>query len=214
MVAPMTPPDTRTRLLDAALAVVRARGYTATTVADLCAAAGVSKGAFFHHFESKEALGVAAAEHWATGTSALFATAPYHAHADPLDRVFGYLDFRRALLRGTPAEFTCFAGTTVQETFDTIPAIRAACERCIVDHAAVVAKDIALARERYAPDAAWSAEGLALHTQAVLQGAFVLAKARGGPEVAIDSVDHLIRYVELLFNRPAHPVDTPEGESV
>lgn len=209
----MSPPDTRTRLLDAALAVIRARGYTATGVADICAAAGVSKGAFFHHFESKEALAVAAAERWSTGTSGFFAAQAYHAHADPLDRVFGYLAFRRALLRGPPAEFTCFAGTTVQETFDTSPTIRAACERCIVDHAAVVAKDIALARALHAPDAAWSAEGLALHTQAVLQGAFVLAKARGGPEVAIDSVDHLIRYVELLFNRPARLVDTPERES-
>jgi TetR/AcrR family transcriptional regulator, transcriptional repressor for nem operon len=41
-------------------------------------AAGVTKGAFFHHFESKEALGVAAAAYWAETTSALFATAPYH----------------------------------------------------------------------------------------------------------------------------------------
>jgi TetR/AcrR family transcriptional regulator, transcriptional repressor for nem operon len=34
----------------------------------------------------------------------------------------------------------------------------------------------------------------------VLQGAFILAKAKGA-EVATDSVDHLRRYVELLFNR-------------
>ena len=40
---------------------------------------------------------------------------------------------------------------------------------------------------------------LALHTQAVLQGAFILAKANGGPEIAAESVDHLIRYLELLF---------------
>lgn len=208
----MSPPDTRTRLLDAALAVVRARGYTATGVADLCAAAGVSKGAFFHHFESKEALAVAAAEHWSAKTSALFAAAPYHTHEDPLDRFLGYLDFRRALLWGAPAEFTCFAGTTVQETFDTFPAIRAACERSIVDHAAVVAKDIALARARHVPDAPWSAEGLALHTQAVLQGAFVLAKASGGPDVAIASVDHLKHYVELLFNRPVTPAQVQERQ--
>ena len=47
----------------------------------------------------------------------------------------------------------------------------------------------------------WTAKDLALHTQAVLQGAFILAKAKGGAEVATDSVDHLRRYVELLFNR-------------
>ena len=48
----------------------------------------------------------------------------------------------------------------------------------------------------------FSPASLALHTQAVLQGAFILAKARGGPEVARDSVDHLRRYLILLFRRP------------
>jgi TetR/AcrR family transcriptional repressor of nem operon len=44
----------------------------------------------------------------------------------------------------------------------------------------------------------WSAKGLALHTQAVLQGAFILAKA-GQAKLAAESVDHLRRYIELLF---------------
>jgi TetR/AcrR family transcriptional repressor of nem operon len=45
-----------------------------------------------------------------------------------------------------------------------------------------------------------TAQSLALHTQAVLQGAFILAKADGGPQAAIDSVAHLRRYFDLLFN--------------
>lgn len=67
--------------------MIRARGFTGSSVDDLCRAAGVTKGAFFHQFGSKEGLGVAAAEHWAATTSAFFAAAPYQAHADPLDRV-------------------------------------------------------------------------------------------------------------------------------
>ncbi|MCA9602813.1 MAG: TetR/AcrR family transcriptional regulator, partial [Myxococcales bacterium] len=48
----------------------------------------------------------------------------------------------------------------------------------------------------------WSAESLAAHTQAVLQGAFILAKAKGDVDVAVESVAHLRRYVELLFSQP------------
>jgi TetR/AcrR family transcriptional repressor of nem operon len=90
----------------------------------------------------------------------------------------------------------------VQEAYDTHPAIRRACDTYIGGHAAEVAKDIAAAKSRYAPAAEWSPESLALYTQAVLQGAFVLAKAKGGPEVARDCLAHLRRYVLQLFNRP------------
>ena len=195
----VTKPDARTRLLDAALSLIRTRGYSATTVDELCAAAGVTKGAFFHHFKSKDEIGVAAADHWSETTGALFADAPYHSHADPLDRVLAYLDFRKALLQGGVPDFTCLVGTMVQETYDSAPAIRDACERSITRHAGTLEADIeaALRERNMAPD--WSVKSLALHTQAVIQGAFILAKARGGAEVAADSIDHLRRYIELLF---------------
>lgn len=192
--------ESKTRLLAAALDVIRAKGYSATRIEDICAAAGLTKGSFFHHFKSKEALAVEAAAYWSATTGAFFDSAPYHRHDDPLKRVLGYLDFRKAILQGEVAEFTCLAGTMVQETFDTVPAIRAACERSISEHAAKLEKDIAAAMERYRIQADWSAASLALYTQAVLQGAFILAKARGDPAVAADSIDHLRRYIEQLFH--------------
>jgi TetR/AcrR family transcriptional regulator, transcriptional repressor for nem operon len=109
--------DARSRLLDAARDVIRARGFAATTVDDLCRAAGVTKGAFFHHFESKEALGVAAASHWAETTTAFFANAPYHRHDDPLARLLGYVEFRKSIIEGDLAAFTCLVGTMTQEVY-------------------------------------------------------------------------------------------------
>lgn len=189
----------RRKILDAAIALVRQRGYAGTSVDELCSLAGVTKGAFFHHFASKDALAVAAADHWSETTSALFANAAYHRHDDPLDRVLGYLAFRKSLLRGGVADFTCFVGTMIQEAYDRGEAIRAACDASISQHAARLEADIAAAMQRYGIAASWTPADLALHTQAVLQGAFVLAKAKGGPEVAAASIDHLSRYIALLF---------------
>ncbi len=191
----------RIKLLNAALGVIRAKGYSATTVDELCAAAGVSKGAFFHNFASKEALAVEAANHWSDVTSGLFASAAYHQLADPLDRVMGYLDLREQLLDGPVEEFTCLVGTMVQEAFGSSDAIRAACEVSIAGHAQKLESDISEALASRAITGV-SARSLALHTQAVLQGAFILAKAMGGPAVARDSVVHLKRYVEMLFTPP------------
>jgi TetR/AcrR family transcriptional regulator, transcriptional repressor for nem operon len=50
----------------------------------------------------------------------------------------------------------------------------------------------------------WTPASLAAHTQAVLQGAlFILAKATGDRAIARESVDHLRRYIEMLFTAPA-----------
>jgi TetR/AcrR family transcriptional repressor of nem operon len=192
----------RDKLLDAAVAVIRAKGYAATTVDDLCGKAGVTKGAFFHHFRSKDDLAVAAADYWSQMTDSLFAGAPYHQHADALDRVLGYIDFRKSLLAGGIPDFTCLVGTMVQETYDTNPAIRDACARSITGHAATLEADIREAIEKYGIEPSWTAKSLALYTQAVLQGAFILAKATGGAKAAADAVDHLRRYIELLFQKP------------
>ena len=191
--------NAREALLNAAFSVIRKNGYSATSVDELCRTAGVTKGAFFHHFKTKDDLAVAAADHWSAVTGALFAGAPYHEHEDPLDRFLGYIDFRRMLLQGAVPEFTCLVGTMVQEIYDTHPDLRAACNRTIASHVATLVEDIRQAREMHAPDADWSAESLAWHTQAVLQGAFILAKAKGGAAIAADSVRHLRRYVEMLF---------------
>ncbi|MCS7026020.1 MAG: TetR/AcrR family transcriptional regulator [Bryobacteraceae bacterium] len=187
------------KLLNAALALLRERGYTDTTVDDLCRAAGVTKGTFFHYFSSKEALALAAIQHWNDLTGALFAGASYQAVSDPRERLFAYLDFRAQLVRGETWEFTCLLGTLVQETFATHPALRAACGDGIEIHARTLVPTIEAAKARYAPDAEWSAADLARHTQAVLQGAFVLAKALNNPQIVLDEIAHLRRYIEHLL---------------
>ena len=190
----------KTKILNAALTIIRAKGYAATTVDDLCAASDVTKGAFFHHFKSKVDVAVAAAVYWSKVTSELFEGAAYHGQADPLERVLGYLEFRKQLLTGDVAEFTCLVGTMVQETFASSPAIRAACEASISGHAAKIETDIAEAMRQRGLRTEWTAKSLALHTQAVLQGAFILAKATDDAKIAAGSIDHLRRYIECLFN--------------
>jgi TetR/AcrR family transcriptional repressor of nem operon len=191
-------PNSRTRLLAATVDLVRANGYAATRVEDVCSAAGVTKGSFFHHFASKDELAVAAAGFWNERAAQVFAQAPYMLHPDPLDRLLGYVKFRRQLIAGENWEFSCYAGTTIQETHETNPPIRDACAESIRGHCAMLERMIDAALAEY-PVAKLESAALALHMQAVIQGAFVMAKARQDRKVAIACIDHLHRYIELLF---------------
>src|SRR5438093_12121741 len=86
-------PETKRKLVDAGVGLMRHRGFNATTVDDICAAAGVTKGAFFHYFKSKDDLATAAVDRFYEMKAKQFADAPFRGLADPLDRIFGRLDF-------------------------------------------------------------------------------------------------------------------------
>lgn len=194
--------ESKTKLLDAALLVIRDRGYSATRIKDVCKTAGLTKGSFFHHFDSKEALALATADYWIEGTSTLFASAPYHTHADPLDRLLSYVDFRKSLLVGELRDFTCLVGTMVQEVYSMHPALREICNTSISRHAATLVPDIEEAMRERGIRSDWTAESLALYMQASIQGGFILAKAQNGAAIAEACFDHLRRYLELLFAQP------------
>lgn len=187
------------RLLDAAVEVIRAKGFSATSVEDLCNAAGVTKGAFFHHFDSKEALGVAAARHWSSITEQLFEKIEIPENATPVEQVLTYIDLRFSMIGDNPATYTCLAGTMVQETFQSHPRIRDACSDAILGHAMTLTDTIDASLTDTARQAGVTAATLALHIQVVLQGAFVVSKAANEPAVALDSITHLRRYLETVL---------------
>jgi TetR/AcrR family transcriptional repressor of nem operon len=202
MIKTQTASETRAKLLDAARDVIRAKGYAGSTVDDICAAAGVTKGSFFHYFDSKEALGIAAVERFGAMAATLFGNAPYRAKSDPRDRVLGYVDFRIALLTGEIPLYTCLIGTTVQEAYASHPNLRLACDRTLSEHVAELTSDLAAAKARYAPQESWDPESVGYFMQCVLQGAFIFAKAKQNADIATASLGHLRNYLVSLLGHP------------
>lgn len=61
----MSPIDTRTLLLETALNLIWNSNYNSVGVNEICKQAGVTKGSFYHHFESKaELFCEATSHHW------------------------------------------------------------------------------------------------------------------------------------------------------
>jgi AcrR family transcriptional regulator len=64
--------ETHTRILEAANLLFSKNGYDVTSVAEICQAAGVSKGAFYHHFPTKQAVFMESMDHWLSSLDAGF----------------------------------------------------------------------------------------------------------------------------------------------
>jgi len=192
---------TKQKLLDAAEELMLAKGYTATSVDEVCEAAGLTKGSFFHYFEGKEHLGRLVAERFFASRKQRFQSAPFRQKKDPLDRVFGYVDFLIEMSHSPEAGKGCLLGTFVQELSETHPKIRSVCAACLGEQAEFLKQDLEQAKVKYVPRARWSTQSLAEHMIAVLQGAIILAKAKQDRKVIEASLLHLRQYLNCLFRK-------------
>ena len=135
---------TRGRLISAAIDVIRAKGYAAASVNDIAAAAGVTKGSFFHHFPTKEACAREAAVHWNEQSKANAAHSSAKA-VTPSERILAYIDFRISLLAGPVAKYACYVGTVLQEVHDTHPELASDIAASLLAQAAALEPDLAIA---------------------------------------------------------------------
>lgn len=110
-------------ILAAALKVLQQKGFNATGVQDITEAAGVPKGSFYNHFESKEALGIEALErYWQGGLNSLKILED--TDVAPVGRLKAY--FHKLNLRARKLEYRpgCFIGNLGAEISDQSPVFR------------------------------------------------------------------------------------------
>ncbi len=189
--------QTRQRLLGAAIGLALEKGFAATTVAEVCERAELTKGAFFHYFDDKEAMGTAVLEQWIANGNASYGAAPFWELADPLERLYGYIDFTAELTRTGPCG--CLVGIYSQELWQSQPQLRAACQAAFTAWADGLAQLFQEAKARHAPKASVDPQSLAYHFIAVFEGGLILARAYKRPEIVGEQLEHFKRYVQSLF---------------
>jgi TetR/AcrR family transcriptional repressor of nem operon len=182
---------TRERILSAAQTLVIENGYAATSVDQVIAASASSKGAFFHHFESKRALADALVDRYVASDIAHLddALAAAGTHADPVERVIAFIRY-----------FEDLAGELMQEQSGCLYT-SILTERELVSSGASdpITKAVVVWREGFAGllrDALGArtdvdVDGVADHVWVTFEGAFLLARTTG-------DADHMRRQLATL----------------
>jgi TetR/AcrR family transcriptional repressor of nem operon len=192
-------PETRAKLIAAAHRLVLAQGFANTTVEQVCEAAGLTKGAFFHYFPNKTALGLAAIQAWAEGAGAELAARVRADEQDPVARLFAHLDVMAALALNPDMPPGCVVGTIAQESAAGPRQLSAASAAVFERQAQAFAALIKAAKEAVAPAAEFDPAALGRHFVVVLQGAFVLAKASGERSIVADQIALYVAHLASLL---------------
>ena len=192
---------TREKLLDAALGLMLENGYSATGVDDVCRAAKVTKGSFFHYFKTKEDLGKSVLDHFYRAMQSISAQSPHLKKEDPLERILGWMDFVSERSREPRVMKGCLLGTFAQELAQTHESIRKECDAKFSEWTGRIRKDLDDAIALHPPRVPVETRSLAEHLVASLEGAIILAKARGDGRPIRETMDHLRAYVRSLFGK-------------
>jgi len=120
----MPRPSQRDRLLDAAMQRLHAQGFNASGVQDIAADAGIAKGSFYNHFESKEALGAAALEQYFRARTCERMAVLHDASLPPLARLRRYFEGLAVMLGRNGYASGCMMGNMAAELADHSPLIR------------------------------------------------------------------------------------------
>ncbi len=176
---------TRLLLLDAAEELVKQNGFAATTVDQILAASKSSKGAFFHHFTSKQALAEALVTRYVDADLKMLAAGLASAAEaeDPVARLLAFLGFYEEWAETLlAAEASCLyiAVLSERELLDTTT--RAEVERGIRGWRTAVAELLVEAYAVVEPSGAPDPEELADHLFATFEGAFLLCRTLGSAQ--------------------------------
>ncbi|MBI5873752.1 MAG: TetR/AcrR family transcriptional regulator [Candidatus Omnitrophica bacterium] len=191
--------STKEQLLQTAMELMLAKGFTAVTVDEICEKTGITKGGFFHYFGSKEDLGKAALEYFWQLQMQMIQEMPFHSIKDPLKKMHGFLDSFAAFAKNPQIPKSCLIGNFSQELSATYPGIRTLCDKKFSMFADMLKQILDEAKAIYAPRLRVDTKSLAEHFLAIFQGALILSKAKQDTKVIEESIRHFRRYVASLF---------------
>lgn len=200
MRTPRTNPATKEKLLETAQQLMLAKGYTATSVDDICKEAGFTKGGFFHYFKGKEDLGKTVLERYVLTMFQAVQKAPFLKKSDPLQRIYGYVDFMIQISKDPARRSGCLLGNFAQVLADTHPELRTQCAAHFGRWSELLKRELDEAKAVHKVKGLDSG-ALADHFIALFEGSLMLAKTRQDVDVIASNLSQFKNYLKSIFEK-------------
>jgi len=174
--------DIRAHILACGGRIIHHKGFAATGLQEILAAAGVPKGSFYFYFKSKDEYGLALVDHFQSLFAAHLRPILNDECLPPLARLARFFLWFRDYFAAEGYIKGCPIGNLTQELGDTNPAFREKLNTALENLIAGVAKQLHQARERGELRRQLDPEATARFIVSAWQGALVRMKAAAGPE--------------------------------
>jgi len=188
---------TREKLIETATRLFAERGYNATGMADILAAAGVHRGSLYHAFPAKKDLLLAVLEGYRARIGDSLIAPAWAGVDDPIARVFALLARYRDFLVETNGRFGCPIGSLALELHEADSEVRAMLQANFEAWLSFVEQCFVAAGDRLPANV--DRKGLALLALTTMEGGVMLARTARGTETFDAAVAQLRDYVDRLI---------------
>lgn len=185
------------KIITAAQQLMVGQGYTATTVDEIVASAGVAKGSFYHAFESKEVLALAALQDYFKRGMGVIGAGNYRKEPDPVRRLYGFLDYVEEK-SASLWRHGCLLGSITLELADSYPSLIDKVDELFLEMEARITQLFQPALEVRGIKSP-TGEELARHMLVVIEGAIIMAKSHRKAGYLQESLKHFRAYVEAIM---------------
>lgn len=170
----MSPKDTRSRIIFAAMELFALKGYGSTSIADILSRSQVNSGSLYHFFPGKQDVLIAVLEAYRDGIHPMLLAPAWASVDDPIERVFALLDRYRMLIVESECEYGCPIGSLALEIHEPDPPVREALAANFRGWSAAVRECLVDAGEDL--PAGTDLDALAEFTLTVMEGGVMLAR--------------------------------------
>lgn len=194
---------TRDSILDATQSLILERGFAGMTLDDVVRQVGITKGAFFYHFKSKNDLGKALMKRFSEMDARSYDESCARAEKlsrDPLQQLLIFIGLFEEMFEELTEPYPgCLLASYLYELQQFDAATKKMITEAFTRWRTLLKGKLDAAVKQHRPKTKIDTASLADMFTVVLEGAFITAKAVDDPRVIVQQLRHFKNYVELLF---------------